>query len=512
MTRRPRSLAVRLTFWYGLSSFLLIALVTAFLYWALLANFEQQNERYLDEKIAILRTLLQRSGDEGATVKWEVEEEIAAHPSIRVLSRVLSSGQPLFETPGMTEELPLELFAANPGSEVRSRTGHVYRVLRTAVEDASHRQFHIQAALDLGFQQDLLTRYRNQLWGALAAGLALSLLIGYRVTNRGILPIRQIAAAVQRIRSNTLDERINLQNSPSEIQALSEAFNQTLDRLQDAFARLSQFSSDIAHELRTPVNNLRGELEVALSRTRSNSEYKDVIGSALEESLRISRLIESLLFLARAEQPEAGVHRERLNLSEELRKLADYYEVAALDQQVAMRTDISADLYANLDRNLLQRAVGNVLENALRYTPPFGQIMLKAESIEGQLAISVSDTGPGIPAAHVGRLRPVLSGRRGSRGGQRRRGTGSRHSQEHCDVTRRHCRSGHGPRPGYVCHAALLNDENVILASCWVQRRVATLNIGSPAATNSAVPCFSNRLRALRSACAEPTASGTAIS
>lgn len=399
-----RSLAVRLTIWYGLSSFLLITIVTAFLYWALLRNFEHQNERYLDEKSAIVRALLQRTGNEGATVKWEVEEEIAAYPSIRVLSRVLSGGRTLFETPGMTDELPRELFAANPGCEIHSHSGRSYRVQRTTVQGASGRQFQIQAALGVGYQQDLLTHYRNQLWGALGAGLALSLLIGHRITQRGIRPIRQIASAVQRIRSNTLDERIRLEGSPSEILALSEAFNLTLDRLQDAFARLSQFSSDIAHELRTPVNNMRGELEVALSRARSTSEYKDVIGSALEECLRVSRLIDSLLFLARAEQPEAGVHREQLNLSVELRKLVEFYGASALDQGIALESQAPPDLEADLDRNLLQLAVGNLVENALRYTPRGGEVTLKAEAVGGQLRLTVRDTGPGIKKAHVSRI------------------------------------------------------------------------------------------------------------
>ncbi len=403
---RSQSLAFRLSLWYGFSSFLLIASVTAFLYWVLLRNFEQQNDRYLAEKVAILRTLLQESGAKEATVKWEVEEELSAHPSIRVLSRVLGrDGNPLFETPGMSEELPERVFTHPTEPEVRSVSGRSYRVLRTELKGVNGRpSFNIQAAIDLGYQRDLLHHYRNQLWGALAVGLALSLFIGHKIATGGIKPVREMARAVQRIRSNTLDERIRLNNPPSEIVALSEAFNQTLDRLQEAFARLSQFSSDIAHELRTPVNNLRGELEVALTRARSGEAYREVIGSALEESQRVCRLIESLLFLARADQPETAVQREQLNVSDEVAKLMAFYGPAAVDQQISLRSQVPANLRANLDRNLLQRAVGNLMENAFRYTPRGGSVTVRAEPTGDRLAVTVSDTGMGIAQEHISRV------------------------------------------------------------------------------------------------------------
>ncbi|MGH7488975.1 MAG: heavy metal sensor histidine kinase, partial [bacterium] len=191
---------------------------------------------------------------------------------------------------------------------------------------------------------------------------------------------------------------------PSELAALSEAFNQTLDRLQDVFDRLSQFSSDIAHELRTPINNVRGELEVALTRSRTASQYQEAIGSALEECQRVSRLIDSLLFLARAEHPETGVHREPLHLSSELDKLVLFYEAAAHERAITLEAHVPEDLYADLDRNLLQRALGNLMENAFRYTPPGGRVTLGAKDDRAQLLLTVTDTGPGIPEAHVARI------------------------------------------------------------------------------------------------------------
>ena len=398
----PKSLAVRLSWCYGISSCLLIAIVTGFLYLALLRNFDQQNERYLAEKASVLRTLLEESGDQAATVKWEVEEE--PHPSIRILSRIMSGdGTRLYETSGMSEELPPSAFTGKNGGEVRSPKGRVYQVVHSSVR-AKGQNFEIQAAIDLGYQKDLLTRYQNQLWIALGVGFLIALLVGHRIAHRGIEPVKLMAAAVKGIRSHTLDERIRIEDPPSELAALSEAFNQTLDRLQDAFGRLSQFSSDIAHELRTPINNVRGELEVALIRSRTTGQYQEAIGSALEECQRVSRLIDSLLFLARAEHPETGVHREPLHLSSELDKLVLFYEAAAHDRGITLEAQVPEDLYAHLDRNLLQRALGNLMENAFRYTPPGGRVTLAAKGDRGRLLLTVTDTGPGIPQAHLERI------------------------------------------------------------------------------------------------------------
>jgi two-component system heavy metal sensor histidine kinase CusS len=400
----PRSLAIRLSWWYGLSTCLLIAIVTGFLYLALLRNFDQQNERYLGEKVAILRTLLQQAGNNAATVKWEVEEELAAHPSIRVLSRVLSAdGTSLYETAGMADELPVSVFAVKSGTEVRSQQGRVYRVVRTRLPGAG-KGLEIEAAIDVGYQKDLLTGYQNQMWIALATGFIVALLVGHRIAHRGIDPVKQMAAAVKGVRSHTLDERIRLDNPPAEVAALSEAFNQTLDRLEGAFARLSQFSSDIAHELRTPLNNIRGELEVALARSRTTAQYQEAIGSALEECQRVAKLIESLLFLARAEHPEAGVHCEPLHLRTEFAKLVLFYEAAAHDRGITLEARVPEALCADLDRNLIQRALGNLMENAFRYTPPGGRVTVEASDDQGQLRLTVADTGPGISGAHLARV------------------------------------------------------------------------------------------------------------
>jgi two-component system heavy metal sensor histidine kinase CusS len=407
----PPSLARRLSVWYALSAFLLLAIGTAILYWELVHRFDQQNDQYLTEKIASLETLLHDPSQPLPTVQWEVEEESLATTSVHVMSRILAAnGSLLFETTGMSKELPTELlvFPADQGdtraTEVRSTSGKQFRVLTAKTAANSHRNrgpFQIQVAVDLAYQQNLLSSYRDRLWIVLGFGLVTAVLIGHRIARVGIAPVQEMAATVRRIRSNTLNERLRLGGLPRELSELADTFNETLDSLEDAFERLSRFSSDLAHELRTPIGNIRGELEVALARARTPLEYREVLGSSLEECEKLSRLIDRLLFLARAERPEGLIQREDLDLPLELEALLEFYEPAASERGIRMNVSVSEGVIAGADRTLLQVAVGNLLENAIHHTSEGGVITLAARPLEDSLTVSVSDTGVGIPSDHL---------------------------------------------------------------------------------------------------------------
>ncbi len=172
-----------------------------------------------------------------------------------------------------------------------------------------------------------------------------------------------------------------------------------LDRLENSFERISRFSADIAHDLRTPVNNIRGEAEVGLARARTITEYREVLESSLEEAVRLSDLIGDLLFLARAESPLAHVRRESVNIVELLDGMREYYEASAAEAGVSLTTSVNrAPVIAQLDRTLVQRAVSNLVSNAVAQTPPGGSVLLAASSEDSAVHIEVSDTGVGIPS------------------------------------------------------------------------------------------------------------------
>jgi two-component system heavy metal sensor histidine kinase CusS len=413
--RRPASLALRLSAWYAGSAFLLLLSGTGFLYWELVQSSNGEDDQYLSEKANTLSELLHRR--DFRTLKWEVEGESTAGPSAEVLSRVFASnGSMVVETGGMSEQLPAAIFPKNGRIEYRTYGNRIFRVLSRQTGD-----YHLQVALEVTLEKDLLAGYRARLWVVLGMGLLLSVVAGYLIARHGVRPVEEIAATVRRIRSSTLNERVATGGLPAELSSLASTFNETLDRIEDAFARLGRFSSDIAHELRTPINNMRGEVEVALSKARSPEEYREVLGSALEECLRLSRTIDSLLFLARAEHPETQVRRESVDIGNELLAVREFYEAAASDAGIHLDLTAASGLTVPLDRTLFQRAVGNLIENSLSYTSVGGHIRLEAARHNGTLLVSVADDGCGIAAEHLlrvfDRFHRVDAARSGNSGG-----------------------------------------------------------------------------------------------
>jgi two-component system heavy metal sensor histidine kinase CusS len=259
----------------------------------------------------------------------------------------------------------------------------------------------VQVAIDQAHEAGLLAEYRRRLWWVLSIALIACTIVGYAIARRGVRPVAEITEAARRIRSSTLDRRIQTTGLPAELLALAETFNTMLAGLEDSFDRLSRFSADIAHELRTPVNNLRGEAEVTLRQTRTPEEYRNVVESLLEESVRLSRMIESLLFVARAENPETQIAREPLNVAHELEVVREFYEPLAADAGIALSVETPANLWAGLDRTLWQRAIGNLIGNALDYTPRGGRTTVRAACEGEELRVTVTDTGCGIEPEHL---------------------------------------------------------------------------------------------------------------
>ena len=397
-SKRSYSLALRLSAWYAGSAFLLLAAGTGYLYWELVQSSNAEDDQYLSEKANTLRKLL--GEHDLRTLKWEVEGESSVRPSVEVLSRVFSGdGRILVETTGMSDQLPAQIFPQSDRIEYRTVGQRIFRVLSENMPD-----YRLQVGVEVTFEKNLLAGYRERLWAVLGMGLILSALAGYLIARRGIRPVEEIAATVRRIRSSTLNRRVEMGGLASELSLLASTFNETLDSLEDAFARLARFSSDIAHELRTPINNMRGEVEVALSKTRSPGEYREVLESSLEECLRLSRMIDSLLFLARAEHPETQISREPIDVASELSVVREFYEAAASDAGVSLDLTAPPGLTAPVDRTLFQRAVGNLIENSLAHTGSGGHVRLEATRNNGTVAVSIADDGCGIPTEHLPRV------------------------------------------------------------------------------------------------------------
>ena len=407
------TLAFRLTAWYVLAGVALVVFATASLYFLLVAELQKSTDLFLADKMNVLGTLLRERPDDTDALREEIELESAARRYQQFYIRLLDERNlPLLTTPEMEEQLDLARLTAQTqgrpehAASMKGRNGRLFFVMSApAAVGGSARADTVQIAIDVSQEEALLARYRQRFWLILLGTLLIFPLVGYQIARRGIRPVKEVATTARHISSTNLHERIDAEGYPSELASLAATFNKMLDGLEESFDRISRFSADIAHDLRTPVNNIRGEAEVALARARTVDEYREVLGSCLEESVRLSELIGDLLFLARTESPLAHLHRESINVGELLSGIREYYEAPAAERGVSLSTVVPNEpVIAQLDRTLLQRAVGNLVSNALAHTPPGKSVVLGASVEPAAVRIEVSDAGVGIPAEALPRV------------------------------------------------------------------------------------------------------------
>jgi two-component system heavy metal sensor histidine kinase CusS len=409
-----KTLAFRLSVAYSLAGLMLVILATASLYIVLRTELDRSTELFLADKLNVLGSMLRERPDDEDALREEIELESQARRYQQFYIRLLDEhGVPIMTTPGMAGQLNLaELADRTRGRFERSlamtgRHGQPFRVtsVTVAVGTPPTHSDTVQIAIDVSQEEELLARYRLWFWGILLATSILFPLVGFRIARHGIRPVEEIATIARRITSTNLRERILAEGYPSELASLAGTFNEMLERIEESFERISRFTADIAHDLRTPVNNIRGEAEVALAHPRTVDEYREVLESSLEEAVRLSELIGDLLFLARAERPLTELHRENVNIGELLATVRDYYEASATDAGISLILNDEAEpLNAELDRSLMLRAVSNLVSNAIAHTPQGGTVTLAAMNGDAAMRIEVSDTGVGIPAEALPRV------------------------------------------------------------------------------------------------------------
>jgi two-component system, OmpR family, heavy metal sensor histidine kinase CusS len=408
------TLAFRLTAGYAIAGLLLVFAATASLYFVLRSELERSTDLFLADKLHVIRTMLRDRPEDWDALHEEIELESAARKYEHFYVRLLDArNQPLLMTPGMDKQLDLSKFKVlsrgqlDQAVPMEGAQGQMFRAtsVTAAVGSALNVADTIQIAIDVSEKEELLARYRFWFWTLFTAMSVLFPLIGYQVAQRGIQPVEEVATTARHISSTNLRERIRPEGYPFELASLAATFNEMLDRLEESFEQVSRFSTDIAHDLRTPVNNIRGETEVALARARTVEEYRDVLGSCLEEAVRLSELISDLLFLARAESPLSHLRRELIDVGQLLNGVREYYEASAADSGIVLTTSIADKaVIAEMDRTLIQRAVGNLVSNAVAHTPAGGSVVLGAEAEAAAIRIEVADTGVGIPAEALPRV------------------------------------------------------------------------------------------------------------
>jgi len=416
IARKQWSLAARLSLWLSSFSILVVGSVTAFSYFVLVSSFEREDEEFLRDKIAGVVERLKRETKpvESAKEEWS---RLEYRPSaLKVEMRLLASDGELLATTSRANEAVWPDWNGAVNSSIESQLGQ-WRVITTPIPLIAGGGLVLQATLDRREEELFLSRYRKQLYLVLFIAATASAAGCYLLVRRGLRPLGELSSLAAGVGLHRMNERLDTSQYSVELADVARTFNAMLDRIEQWFERLNRFSGHIAHELRSPLQNLRSELEVILQKPRASAEYQDALGSCLEEASRLSQLVDSLLFLARSESPRSTLDREPLDLASELRTIQEFYEAAADEAGVSLKSGLtSATLHA--DRTLFQRAIGNLVTNAIAYTPRGGEVTLSVDAQDGDIAVSVADTGCGIEDQHLPRVFDRLYRVSESRGNQ----------------------------------------------------------------------------------------------
>ncbi len=409
MTRqaaRPRSIAFQLIFLFTLAAVLLLACGLGIFYSIVVRHALAEDNAVLADKMFASSADLRETGRDAFAEELTARRTTEHRPYwIRILD---SQNRTIAETPGMEQLIPAQIFptARDPALALRSRKDY-----RTAAklfslvainERSNGERYTLQMAQDRSSDEQVERNFSVLFILVLSGGILASALIAIIVTRRGLQPLREMARSLGRIGPDQLKEPIGSKGWPHELRPLAIAFDEMLKRLDDSFTLLSQFSADLAHELRTPIANMLGEAQVALTRDRTAAEYRETIESSVAESERLSRIVDNLLFVARVDAAREPIARKRFDARAAVEKIAAFYQTIADDHHVTISCSGDGEIYA--DPDLFERALSNLLDNALRFTPRGGSIRIALSEHNAVFEVEVFDTGCGIASEHLPRV------------------------------------------------------------------------------------------------------------
>jgi two-component system heavy metal sensor histidine kinase CusS len=363
------------------------------------AHFLELDQQLLDSKLPTLRAAL--TGVTGAEQfnghKDAVQVELAHSPDLALQLRG-SDGALWFDSSS-----PVTVQHSVPaGLQTLSSNGVAYRAYNIALRPGEQDSPQLTLLLDITHHQHFLQRMQHLIWLTVGLSALATALLGAWAARSGLRPLRRMSDIAASVSASSLTTRLPQTEMPVELADLSQAFNAMLGRLDDAFQRLSAFSADIAHELRTPLSNLLTHTQVILTRPRNLEEYREALLGNLEELQWMAQMVNDMLFLAKAEHGLLNPNRERLALGQETDALLEYFLPLAEEAQVQLSREGEATLAG--DRHMLRRALSNLLDNALRFTPANGQVAVGLGSAAGQVSISVQNNGQTIPSSALPRL------------------------------------------------------------------------------------------------------------
>jgi len=392
------SLTTRISLLFAVSAAVVLLALGWIVARAVDAHFVEMDRHELDGKLALVQNLLARMQPSNtlAALHDRLDDALVGHHGLAVALIDARGDVGYASAHGLPQGMPLHPAPLTTWM-AQERT---WRGFATTVQ-AGDASFTVAVALDITHHQRFLTRFHAVLGGATVLAMLAMAAAGWAATRTGLRPLEHMARLATRLSATDLSERLPDTALPAEIRTLATAFNAMLGRLEDAFRRLSEFSSDLAHELRTPVSNLMTQTQVALARERGAAEYREVLQSSMEEYERLARMVEDMLFLAKADNRQVVPRRDAVDLGREIRELIEFHGLVAEERGVHLRLEGSAHVAG--DRLMLRRAVSNLLSNAIRHCPDAETVRIGLSSGDQDVELVVENPGT-IPHDRLARV------------------------------------------------------------------------------------------------------------
>jgi heavy metal sensor kinase len=396
-----KSFRLQLTAWYVLFFTLLLAGFSGFVYFLLARNLNARVDESLTGTLRTLATLfndeLDEIGGNAHAAASEMVRELRLPPIEVALfedGHLLDAGEPVRRT-----SIPL-----TPGASTLNGFGaHGARVMASPFRWKT-RNFTLVVMEPLDQVAGQLEAFRHVSYIALPLAILIAALGGFVLASKSIAPINSISEQAEAITHKSLHTRLRTPGARLEFARLVSVFNELLGRLDRSFESMRDFMADASHELRTPLSVIRGEAEVALAQNREPADYRESLGIIQDEARRLTRLVEDLLNLARADAGHHQLRVEEVYLNDLLEECSRSAQAQARQRGVHLVCRQNQDMPFRGDPELLRRLISNLLDNAIRYTPSGGRVEATLEAHAGEVTLKVADTGVGIPAEAIGKI------------------------------------------------------------------------------------------------------------
>ncbi|MGJ8689786.1 MAG: heavy metal sensor histidine kinase [Gammaproteobacteria bacterium] len=403
---RPLSLSLRVMLFVMLAIGLSLLLMSRLVLSTVERHFVEQDADELRVMVESIEHTLMGAGDDFSTLPPILSSAGSGHHGVFYEVRN-PIGELLFRssaldfssvTNGLTPDSVIDVNATYLW-DIDNKT---YRGV-VAASEIEGAEYHIVSAIDMEFHKEFLDNFRDSLWLILLGAGGITLFAAWVGVYQGLRPLRGVSDSVRAVQTNKLDTRLDVDAVPVELQDLVHSFNQMIEQLELGFSKLSHFSDDIAHELRTPLTNMITQTQVGLSKARSDTDYRELLYSVLEEQERLTKMVNDMLWLAKTENGLVRLSNTPINIGDEFLSLFEYFDAFAEERQITLNVN-TFNAVVQGDRELLRRAFTNLISNAIAHASKQSAINITLSNDGAFSKVVVENSGQDIAAEHRARI------------------------------------------------------------------------------------------------------------